>query len=255
MPHALTIVFSSDEDLRAQIAEHDRMAAMLHACTPPAEVVQFDAVEIALCLEGDRCQLHAEVLQVMPGLGIVLRVADWAPAHELLARCAVPRTVRDEPVLDDAPAEADLAAGAGPMAWPIERLQREWAQLSKAEKIRIALHGQGAARGLVLRGTDKSLHVHLLKNPQLTADEVAAMAGMPGFDPTLLRVIAANKDWQRSVQIVRNLICNPKLPMPDATRLLGALPVDELTRLTRSGKVRDALKRAIIKHLEMRRSG
>jgi len=255
MPHALTIVFSSDEDLRAQIAEHDLRSAILHACTPPAEIVQFAAVEIALVVEDDRCHLHGEVLQIMHGLGIVLRVADWAPAHELLARRAAPRAISDDPALDDASAEAELSAGAGPMAWPIEKLQREWSQLSKVERIHIAQHGQRGARGLVLRGTDKSLHVHLLNNPQLTVDEVAAMAGMPGFDPTLLRVIAKNTDWQGNVQIVRNLICNPKLPLPDAARLIGALPVDELTRLTRTGKVRDALKRAIIKHLDMRRSG
>jgi hypothetical protein len=140
--------------------------------------------------------------------------------------------------------------GMGPMNWPPEKLQTEWGDLNKSDKIRVAKYGRRPARGLIIRGTDRQLHQYLLQNPRITADEVAAIAGIKSQDPGLLRRIAANTEWMRNTSVVRNLITNPRMTMNLMGKLIRHLPEAELRRLARTGAVRAATKREIIRFLD-----
>jgi len=106
---------------------------------------------------------------------------------------------------------------------------------------------------LVLRGTDRALHNHLLNNPHLTMEEVSRMAGMASLDAATLRRIATNPDYQRNPSIAKALVCNPKVPLTLVKRLIPQVKRDELQRLERTGKVRASVKRAIGKHLDRNR--
>jgi len=102
---------------------------------------------------------------------------------------------------------------------------------------------------IAARGRDKTLQIHLLSNPNISTEEVAAMAGSAGLDPAALRRIASNREWLRSAEITRNLICNPKLPLPEVERLLRPLSQDELARIYKSGRLRAVVRQAIQKRL------
>jgi hypothetical protein len=141
-------------------------------------------------------------------------------------------------------------SGMGPLSWPMEKLQTEFAGLPLGDKIRLAKYGKRHARALVLRLQDKKLHAFLLLNPKITAEEVAVLAAMSSADPALLRRIAASPEWLRHTIVVRSLVCNPKLPIPLVVKLLRHLPPEEMRRLSKTGKVRASVKREMIKRLD-----
>jgi hypothetical protein len=141
-------------------------------------------------------------------------------------------------------------ASRGAAGWSIEKLQAAWDSLPLAEKVRVARHGSRAARIHVLKGLDRTLHAHVLSNPRITPEEVAMMAAMPQLDPAVLKRISTTAEWLRHTLIVRNLVTNPKLPLPLVLPLLRHLPLDELRRLGRTGHVRASLKQEIIKRID-----
>ena len=53
----------------------------------------------------------------------------------------------------------------------------------------------------------------------------------------------------RSTEVTRNLICNPKLPLPEVERLLRPLSQDEEAKLSKSGRLRASVRQAILKRL------
>jgi hypothetical protein len=138
----------------------------------------------------------------------------------------------------------------GPLSWPVERLQAEFASLSMADKVRVAKYGKRPARMVVLRLQDKTLHNFVLSNNGVTADEVAALAGMANAEHALLKRICASPEWLRHTGVVRALVCNPRLTLPEVIKLLRHLPTEELRRLTKTGRVRAAVKREIIRWID-----
>jgi len=268
MPHRLTLRYPSTADLAAHLKQaRFQDSLMLSAVGAPADLAQFEKLALQVALPDQQVDLDSEVLQVMPDGSLVLRllsaaaldaltgdvvaaataappVASWSQA----AASAVPAAPTAEPAREHT--GPGIMAGMGPMSWPIEKLQSDWDQLSIGEKINVAKHGSLAARRMILKLQDRQLHQFVLTNPALTTDEVAAMAGMTSLAPELLKQIANKPEWTRNQSVVRNLVCHPKLPQDVITRLLGLLPDLELRKLARTGRVRDSVKRLIIKKVE-----
>jgi len=313
MKVALQLVYNSSADLRAHLFEHaERGALLLPLSDLPEGLKQYASLQLNVQLGEDRRVMQAEILQLLPGSGIVVRLVDVKQVAELVQSALIadpalppevtvvpeagpvtlltaeaisrpnPRAARvagtqgavdgaeavDEAAPREEPADGGVTRdeagravprggptipGSTPAAWSFEQLQAGWDQLTMAEKVRVARHGKRPARMMVLKGLDKTLHTHVLNNPTVTLDEVAMMAGMANLEPTVLRRIAMSPEHVRHTNVVRALITNPKLPLPLVSKLLKHLPRDELTRLTKTGKVRASVKQAIIKMLDRSR--
>lgn len=274
MPHRLTLRYPSAAELAAHLKQvRFQDSLMLSAVAAPADLAQFEKLALQIALPDQQIDLDGEVLQVLPDGSLVVRllaaaaidalvagdvepaasaappVASWSQdaASPAPATTSTPEASTPEPVPQRGPV---VPAGMGPMSWPIEKLQSDWDQLSIGDKINVAKHGSLAARRMILKLQDRQLHQFVLTNPALTSDEVAAMAGMTSLAPELLKQIANKPEWTRNQSVVRNLICHPKLPQDVVTRLLGLLPDLELRKLARTGRVRDSVKRLIIKKVE-----
>lgn len=262
MALALSVSFRAASDLRGFLAQAQHGAALLPLAQLPAGVAQYSPVELQLAVEGQRCSLTGSVLQTMEGVGLVVQLDDTAAAEDLAARAPVapsPEPPHVAVIADDAetdpPSNERSSAratppGMGPLSWPIERLQAEFASLTMAEKVRVAKYGKRPARMLVLRQQDKTLHNFVLSNNGVTAEEVAALAGMASADHGMLRRIATSPEWLRHTAIVRNLVCNPKMTLPEVVKLLKHLPLEEARRLSKTGRVRAAVKREIIRRID-----
>lgn len=305
------LVYPSVADLRAHLVDHASQGAFLVEHRGDlGGLKQYDSVTLDVRAGETRCQIQAEVLQVLPGTGVAVQLIDLGDAALLAASVSaaevpmptvevaalVSRSAReaqeegrpsprsdasaasspatsprsglegkseDDPRRasgeDDAP-RAPLGAGvprgpkgSSPISWSNEHLRAEWDSLTVADRVRVARYGGRPARMLVLRGTDKSLHIHVLQNPNVTVDEVAFMAGMASLDAAVLRRIATRLEWQKNPGVARALVTNPKLPLPLLGRLLGHVPRDELSRLARTGKLRASAKRAIVQYLDRHR--
>ena len=300
MSLTLQLKYRSAADLKAHLFEHAEQGALLLPLGDvPATIKQYESAELIVLVGGRQHAMQAEVLQLLPGVGIVARLTDLgnvetvAGAAESVAVAQPPRVTLGQPLPPpthqpgprterelaalseevagegspaDVPGEDEAGVetaaervarkgplGASPVAWSFELLLAEWDNLTLAEKIRVARFGKRPARVMILKGLDRTLHIHVLNNPTVSPDEVAMMAAMTNLDPIVLRKIIASTEWLRHTTVVRNLICNPKLPLPEVTKLLRYLPRDQLAQLTKTGKVRGSVKQAIIKLLDRTR--
>jgi hypothetical protein len=104
---------------------------------------------------------------------------------------------------------------------------------TRAEKIQKALHGNRDERNAILRDRDRTLHPFVLKNPQLNADDVVAIAKNAQVTPELLKQIGDRKDWFQRPSIALALARNPKTPPELAVRALEQLNVDTLRQIAK----------------------
>ncbi|MBW2730784.1 MAG: hypothetical protein JRH20_00240 [Deltaproteobacteria bacterium] len=243
----LQLSYASREDLAGHLNEQPGVLLLATDETEALAKLPTLALQVT-CPEG-RVTVEAEVLQALPGLGLVVRLIN-PPEVEALLKGATPNSPSVPPEIKRHRSSAGgPPAGSSVLSWGIERLQAEWSQLTQAQRIRLARHGDRSSRVLVLRSQDKTLHPFLLKNPKIGADEVATMAQMMNLAPTLLRQIATSPDWVRHTQIARSLVCHPKLPLPVVQKVIPHLPIDEMRRLTKTGKVRAAVKRILMQRI------
>jgi hypothetical protein len=275
MPRRLIVRYPSASDLRAHLEEaQSRGAILLPLAEAPGDLVPLERLELVVSAAEVGAELGAELLQVLAGVGLVVRILDHGalepatlpligsgsatPPQVTLHTSGQERPDREQECRESDEDEQEPGAkptAAGPagssaISWSLEKLTAEWDNLGTAERVRVARYGNRGARGVVLRSNDRTLMAHLLTNPHISTEEVASLAGNAAIDPAALRRIASSTDWLRSAEVTRNLVCNPKLPMPEVERLLRTLPRDELVRLSKSGRARAVVKQAVAKRLK-----
>jgi hypothetical protein len=108
---------------------------------------------------------------------------------------------------------------------------------TRAEKIQQALRGSRDERNAILRDRDRTLHPFVLKNPQLDADDVTAIAKNAQLAPDLLKMIGERKEWCTRLPIAQALARNPRTPPDVAVRALDHLPIDALRALAKGAGV------------------
>jgi hypothetical protein len=263
----LAIRYRSAGDLARELAQYRAQGALLLPLREPLELAQYAPLALEVAVGEEQAELEAEVVQVLPGVGLVVRLREPELAAALAGDAAPAQSARPPAVeLVEPIGEPELGGGAsadekdeetakaptlGPVSWTLEKLQAEWASLTMAERVRVAKYGKRPARGYIARLLDSTLHTVLLSNPGITAEEIAVLAGTASIDSAVLKRIISTPEWLRSTSVVRALICHPKATLPQVSKLVDHLPERELRQLTRTGKVRAAVKRIIIKKLEL----
>ncbi len=232
-----------------------------------------------------RLTLDGELLQILSGTGLVFRLDEPEKARVAIRGCDSNdlnesvefkdyhrvrvvivdgpdnRAVEEKGVSEDCCAgeESDVSekgmwgggkyGGTTPLSWSLEQLRSGWSDLSPAEKIRVARYGGRSIRFIIIKGIDKQLHGHVLSNPGITPDEVAVMAGEAALDPRVLERIASGSEWIRHKTVVKNLIRNPKVPLPVVRRLLAGLGKRDLVQLQKSDRLRASVREMVSKKL------
>jgi hypothetical protein len=215
------IVHMDDEGLLAQEQhlEHGGLLVVVEG-EPPAELVD---VVVVLEAPSGRAELGARVVSVLPGVGVGLALEDTADAHRQL-----------DPLLDRARRGATEGIN----------LQLRISRMSSLEKQELAMTGDRIARMLLMKDSNKAMHLYVLRNRQLTSDEVRIMAGYRNINPDALQRIAQNQEWMRDQRIVAAIVTNPKTPTQVAVRLVDRLPMADIRRLARSADTPRAVQRA-----------
>lgn len=134
--------------------------------------------------------------------------------------------------LEEEPAsEADDAEGAPARSAAHSPLVVRLRNLSLAEQQKIAQRGEHQERVLLERLYGKLVWESLLRNPRITAPEVARIAKMGALPKPLLELILANGGWVQVPEIRRALLGNPRLAAEHIPKLLRLLPRHELKLL------------------------
>jgi hypothetical protein len=136
---------------------------------------------------------------------------------------------------DDVFEEDPLGAEAVKQQW--KPLSMEIADMTKAEKLRMAMIGSKAARAILVRDHNRQVAYAAISSPQTTMAEAAEIARSKEVSEEILRYIGNRKEWIKSSEVKHNLVFNPKVPVGISLKFLGHMRVDELRHLTRSRNV------------------
>lgn len=232
MSDALTVVFATHADARGQAAHVGRSCFFVPVPEPPPEAQQG----VKLFLQGPgaaQMSCDVRVLQVLPGAGMAVAFDDvdavLGAFEQFLTQ--VLESDENEGTATATWGEPEASSeGELPLA---ERLKT----MSTPDKRKLALHGDRAARQLMLKDPNKQMHVFVVQNKGITLDEVRYVAGFRQANPEALKQISENRDWVQNPRILMALVQNPKTPPTVATRLLSKLGTNDLRRLAKSSNV------------------
>jgi hypothetical protein len=246
------VTYHSTEHLLADVAQQVSRRGLL-VRVPVASAERGEPVELEIATPVGEAKVAANVLQVLPVLGVAVELdpAAFVPLAEAAREHAVaggpPEHERVVDVLtttiDD---EDDDAAEPEPVRRPNPTATQ--AQLN-AQKIQLALHGDKNQRMAILREQNKQLQSYVLRNPGLQADEIVFLAKQATTSAELLAQIAARREWAERPEIAIALVRNPKTPVPLAIKMLDHISASELRNIAKQQSVRDAIQRAARKKL------
>src|SRR5262249_36856881 len=91
-------------------------------------------------------------------------------------------------------------------------LHAQIADLTVAQKIRLATLGSSAARMLLVRDHNRLVATAAVQSPMMNENDAARIATNRQVHEDVLRIIAQNREWTRNYQIKMNLISNPRTP-------------------------------------------
>ena len=124
--------------------------------------------------------------------------------------------------------------------------------MSVAQRIKLALFGNLAARNILLRDTNKQIPLLVLENPRLTENEVADISRNTQVDESVLRAVGNNTQWMKNYALKFNLVSNPKTPIDIAMKWLKFIKDKDLQRLARSKNLSQVIATQSRKLLEQR---
>jgi hypothetical protein len=237
--------------------------------------------------QGGELHLDARVVFLDPGRGAGLELVGFGPElKEQLATLAAPAAAAAPPPpdeLDDWAAEwasdevaviaegaaidADagapggapaLAVGSGELDVPAddagepapgEPVQQRLRHLPLAQQIKRAHSAELHERILLERMYGKNVWEALLRNPRLTAPEVARIARVASLPRPLIEIIVGNGAWLQIPEVRRALLANPRLGTDQILRVLRLLSKHELklvaVQTSYPYPVRDAARRLL----------
>lgn len=124
--------------------------------------------------------------------------------------------------------------------------------MTMAQRIKLALFGNLAARTVLLRDTNKQIPLFVLENPRMTENEVADISRNTQVDESVLRAVGNNTQWMKNYALKINLVSNPKTPIDVAMKWLKFIKDKDLQRLARSKNLSQVIATQSRKLLEQR---
>lgn len=153
---------------------------------------------------------------------------------------ALTRERLTKPVVDDEGNEVPL------------RLAQRIMKLKTSQKILLATKGGKEERTLLIREANRLIQVAVINNGRLTEGEVCYIAQMRTVHEEVLRIISNNREWVRKYPIVKNLVLNPRTPLPIAMNNLKRLNEFDMKLLMKDKNVQEQLRREAKRTIEQK---
>ena len=123
-------------------------------------------------------------------------------------------------------------------------LEKMIADMSIGHKIKLAFKGNKEIRGILIRDSNKSVAVAVIKSGRCTDGEVAGYASNRNLADDVIREITANKEWVRKYPVKVALIGNPKTPVSVAMGFLSTLHKKDLQGVMNNRNVSSVISTA-----------
>ena len=131
----------------------------------------------------------------------------------------------------------------------LQRIQR----LSFGEKRLLALRGGKEVRSIFIRDPNKEIVLAVLDNPKITDTEIEIITKSRSAPEEVLRKIIRKREWMKNYVIVLSVVSNPKTPAGNAVSLLSELKTKDLSILTKSKNISEAVRAASKRLLQARK--
>lgn len=128
-------------------------------------------------------------------------------------------------------------------------LRTRIANMKIAQKIKLAMFGDVNARGLLIKDPNKLVQSFVLKNPQITFEELTGFASDPNTPKGVLRVLSETNKWSKEYQMKLALVSNPKTPLDISMKWAKFLNLADLKKFSKSKSIPNALVVIIRKRL------
>jgi len=123
-----------------------------------------------------------------------------------------------------------------------ERLVQKIARMSVAEKVKLAIRGNGEVRSILARESNKLIIMNVLDNPRITDGEILSMAKNRSTMEDAIRVISKNREWMKNYSIMFAIATHPKTPAALAMRYLPLVKKKDITLLAKNKNVSEAVR-------------
>lgn len=140
--------------------------------------------------------------------------------------------------------ETDQVEGTEEVKEKYKPLAFQIQNMNFAEKLRMTLIGNAAARGLLVRDSNKIVAMAAVASPQVTEAEASGIANSRQVSEEVLRFIGNKREWTGNYEIKKSLMFNPKTPAGISMKYLAHLQVNDLRNLARSRGIPAAIKTA-----------
>ena len=185
--------------------------------------------------DGARLESDVQVIQVLEGFGVAVTI-DPVLAAELRAAVATGHDSGGGPARHER-IRTERAATVPPPAQPQAPALPQTDKLTQAAKIQMALHGNRDQRNAILRDTNRTLHPYVLKNPQISIEDILAIVKNAQSSPELLKQVAERREWFQRPQVALALARNPKSPPEVAVRALDYVAIDAVRQMAKGNGV------------------
>ena len=128
-------------------------------------------------------------------------------------------------------------------------------KLRTNQKILLATKGGKEERTLLMRESNRLIQVAEIRNGRITEGEVTYIAQMRTVQDEVLRIISLNREWMKKYPIVRNMVMNPKTPLPIALNLLRRINEFDMKLMAKDRDVAEVLRREAKRIVEAKQSG
>jgi hypothetical protein len=137
------------------------------------------------------------------------------------------------------PADADPQAQKSK-----ESRMQQILQMRPLEKIRTATIGDKYDRSLLIRDSNKTVAMAVIRSPKIRDDEAVAYSGNRSLSAEVITYISNRREWVKLYSIKLNLVMNPKTPMARSMSLLAFLNRNDIQKVARSKNIPSALATA-----------
>ena len=125
-------------------------------------------------------------------------------------------------------------------------------RLNTAQKAILAMRGGREERQILVRDSNRTVALGVLKNGRLTEPEVESMAKMRSIHAEVLREIGRAREWSRSANIVTSLVNNPHTPQDVAMNFVNRLSNHDLKVVTMNRDIPELIRRMAKRTLDTR---
>src|SRR5215204_248304 len=125
-------------------------------------------------------------------------------------------------------------------------------RMNMKDRMKLAMKGDREARNILIRDPNRIVAQAVVMNPKITDQEIEKIAAMRTVPEEVLRLIANNRAWSRSYQIIFKLAQNPRTPLASSMNILTRLQTKDLIAMSKNKNISEAIRKQSFRLSAMR---